>query len=220
MAMTFTVDEANAQRRRLERKERRHENRRRAILDAARLILAREGIQNFSVNGVARAADVSKPAVYYYFESKEELIFELAVDAELEEARKIQEALHGELHGVGALEVMLKAYVAHYLSDLDCFRLRYVWPQVLGISSRLLEAESHRRSSEVDELVSKRVEREAAQGKVAVGADAVQLTRLTRVMAHGIVAQACHTASATGEVQLDVLELCQAACAQLKRCGA
>jgi TetR/AcrR family transcriptional regulator len=220
MAMTFSVDEANAQKRRLERKERRHESRRRAILDSAREILAREGIQNFSVNGVARAADVSKPAVYYYFESKEELIFELAVDAELEEACKIQEALRDEQHGMGVLEVMLKAYVAHYLSDLDRFRLRYVWPQVLGISSRLLEAESHRRSSEVDALVSKRLERERAQGRLRPGVDATQLTRLTRVLAHGLVAQACHAASASGDAKLEVLELCQTACGQLQRYGA
>ena len=220
MAMTFGVDEVNAQQRRLERKERRHVHRRRVILDAAREILAREGIQNFSVNGVARSADVSKPAVYYYFESKEELIFELAVDAELEEASKIEEALRDEQHGVGVLEVMLKAYVAHYLSDLDRFRLRYVWPQVLGISNRLLQAESHRRSREVDAWVSKRLERERAQGRLTPGADVMQLTRLARVMAHGIVAQACHTASVAGDAKLEVLELCQAACGQLQRYGA
>lgn len=215
--MTLTVDGGTAQKRRLERKERRHESRRRAILDAARAILAREGIQNFSVNAVAKAADVSKPAVYYYFDSKEELIFGLAVDAEFEEARKVQEALALDAGGVHSLEGFVKAYVVHYLSDLDKFRLRYVWPQVLGISSRLLEAESHRRTREVDVMVSKRLERDRQQGRVSQTMDPVQVTRLARVMAHGIVAQACHTATASGDVQLNALELCQSACDQLKQ---
>jgi len=220
MAMTLTVDDGTAQQRRLERKERRHEHRRRAILDAARVILAREGIQNFSVNAVARAADVSKPAVYYYFESKEALIFELAVDAEFEEAQKLQHALALDAGGLGALEMLLKSYVVHYLSDLDKFRLRYVWPQVLGISSRLLEADSHRRTCEVDAVVSKRLERDRQQGRLKQAVDAVQATRLARVMAHGIVAQACHTATASGEVRLDALELCQSASDQLKHAAA
>ncbi len=219
MAMTVTVEEGTAQKRRLERKVRRHESRRRAILDAARVILAREGIQNFSVNAVAGAADVSKPAVYYYFDSKEELIYELAVDAEIEEAKKIDEALASDSGGIGALESLLRAYVVHYLNDLDKFRLRYVWPQVLGISSRLLEAESHRRTREVDALVGKRLERDQTLGKVVVDVDAAQATRLARVIAHGIVAQACHTASASGDLQINALALCRAACDQLKRYG-
>lgn len=215
--MTLTVDGGVAHQRRLERKERRHESRRRAILDAARTILAKEGIQNFSVNAVAKAADVSKPAVYYYFDSKEELIFGLAVDAEFEEAQKLQEALAVDGGGLHSLEGFMKAYVAHYLSDLDKFRLRYVWPQVLGISSRLLEAESHRRTREVDAVVGKRLERDRQQGRVRQGTDPVQVTRLARVVVHGIVAQACHTATATGDVRLNALELCQSACDQLKQ---
>ena len=217
MAMTLTIDEGTAQKRRLERKERRHENRRRTILDAARVILAREGIQNFSVNAVARAADVSKPAVYYYFESKEELIFELAVDAELEESKKILEALSSDAGGVGALVALLQAYVGHYLGDLDKFRLRYVWPQVLGINGRLLAAKSQQRTREVDALVARRLERDRASGRLTAPLDVMQFTRLARVMAHGIVAQACHTASSASDVQLNVHELCHSACEQVKK---
>src|SRR5690606_36309288 len=149
-----------------------------------------------------------------------ELIFELAIDAEFEEAQKLQQALAADSGGLGALEVILNAYVVHYLSDLDKFRLRYVWPQVLGISSRLLEADSHRRTCEIDALVSKRLERDRQQGRLKPGVDAVQATRLARVMAHGIVSQVCHTAAANGEVRLDALELCQSACDQWKQAAA
>jgi AcrR family transcriptional regulator len=213
------MNETSAHQRRLERKERRHENRRKVILDAARSILARDGIQNFSVNSVARAADVSKPAVYYYFESKEELVYELAVDAEREEAETIQAALARDAGGVGALEAMLEAYVAHYVSNLDKFRLRYVWPQVLGIHGRLLEAQSHQRTLEVDALVSKRLDRDRVrvQDRLRPSLEAAQVTRLARVMAHGIVAQACHSASTSAAAQLNTLELCRSACEQMKK---
>jgi hypothetical protein len=68
--------------------------------------------------------------------------------------------------------------------------------------------------------VSKRLERDRLQGRLKQAVDAVQATRLARVMAHGIVAQACHTATASGEVRLDALELCQSASDQLKQAAA
>ena len=65
--------------RRLARKARRRASRRETILDAAREVIIDEGLA-FTMDKVAAGADVSKPALYYYFRSKESLIGALAVE--------------------------------------------------------------------------------------------------------------------------------------------
>src|SRR5687767_1395235 len=58
------------------RKERRRTRWRSEIVDAASTVLTRDGIAALTVDAVAREAQVSKPAVYYYFRSKEDLVRE------------------------------------------------------------------------------------------------------------------------------------------------
>lgn len=50
------------------------EESRRQVLDAAIAVLAKKGIANASVQDIADAAGLSKGAVHYHFESKEELL--------------------------------------------------------------------------------------------------------------------------------------------------
>ena len=50
------------------------EESRRQVLDAAITVLAKKGIANTSVQDIADAASLSKGAVHYHFESKEELL--------------------------------------------------------------------------------------------------------------------------------------------------
>lgn len=56
------------------RRERLRGETRHAILDATREIVEREGIDGFSLRGVARAVGYSPAAIYEYFESKDELL--------------------------------------------------------------------------------------------------------------------------------------------------
>ena len=49
------------------------DGRRQHVLDAALLIFARYGYRKASVEDVARAADISRPGLYLYFPSKQEL---------------------------------------------------------------------------------------------------------------------------------------------------
>jgi AcrR family transcriptional regulator len=165
---------------------------------------------------VAAAADVSKPAVYYYFESKEELIYELALDSEMEESKALERALGTDQGGLDALSVLIKSYVDHYLSDIDQYRIRYVWPQVLGISWRLTEARGHKGTRAVDGIVQSRLGRDKLEGRVAPKVCVEQLTPLARVIAHGIVAQVSSATSDSGESSFEAREICESACAQFK----
>lgn len=55
----------------------RKEQRRSAILQAASAVLAREGVEATSLNGIAREAGMVKSNLYRYFESREEILLRL-----------------------------------------------------------------------------------------------------------------------------------------------
>lgn len=56
-----------------ERREREREQRKTDILDAARSLLFREGIQSTSVNAIAKASELGIGTIYFYFKNKEEI---------------------------------------------------------------------------------------------------------------------------------------------------
>lgn len=63
------------------RSDEQKEQRRRVLLDAAARLHASRSIEEVSLNAIAREANISKANVYRYFESREELFLELALDA-------------------------------------------------------------------------------------------------------------------------------------------
>ncbi|MCK4662623.1 MAG: TetR/AcrR family transcriptional regulator [Bacteroidales bacterium] len=60
-----------------ERKEREKEQRKNDIIDAAEKIFFKKGINNSTMDEVAKEAELSKGTLYLYFKSKEEIHFEL-----------------------------------------------------------------------------------------------------------------------------------------------
>ncbi len=60
-------------------------DRRRHVLDAALLVFARYGYRKASMDDVARAADISRPGLYFYFSSKPEL-FRATVEHALDDS--------------------------------------------------------------------------------------------------------------------------------------
>jgi len=63
-----------------QRRAREKENRRRAILAAARAVFFEDGFQFATVDDVAARAEVSKGTVYLYFESKETILAHLLLE--------------------------------------------------------------------------------------------------------------------------------------------
>ncbi len=70
----MNVDQAQTPR------ERRRERTRQVILQAAETLLAEGGLQNTTLANIAHRAEYSKPAIYEYFGSLEEILIELAND--------------------------------------------------------------------------------------------------------------------------------------------
>jgi AcrR family transcriptional regulator len=73
------------------RRQRRIDNRRNQILDAAAGLFAERGFHRATTRDIAEAADVSEGTLYNYFESKD--AFLLAIMARLSEAQQLQTQL-------------------------------------------------------------------------------------------------------------------------------
>jgi AcrR family transcriptional regulator len=80
--------------------ERRRAKVRASILEAAETVFADEGADGLSIRRIADAIDYSPAAIYKYFASKDDLLFELqeAFFAELMEKADVLEAHHGSFH--------------------------------------------------------------------------------------------------------------------------
>ncbi len=139
MARVSKASSDSAEKARLARKARRQAARRGAILDSAQRVLARSGIHEFSIRAVAVEADVSKPTVYYYFTDRQALVSALASRLLTAEIEAMLEVVAGAPTGLDALGALVRARTAHYATDLDAFRMLYLWPQVFGMDRATLD---------------------------------------------------------------------------------
>ena len=92
--------------------------RRGQILDAARRMFARHGIEGATVDHIARAAHVAKGTIYLYFRSKDEIL-KHAVHEDLD---ALGRATIPGVAGPGAIEDRLRAFLAGMLAFFDAQR--------------------------------------------------------------------------------------------------
>ncbi|GIG71237.1 TetR/AcrR family transcriptional regulator [Phytomonospora endophytica] len=114
-------------------------DKRRAILDAAITVFARDGYAQASVDAIAAEARVAKPTIYNHLGGKENLFRTAMVEAAEESRRKVLATLEGfptDPAGPEALRTDLNA-IAWQL--VDCMRSAAGWAM-----SRLLYAEAAR----------------------------------------------------------------------------
>jgi AcrR family transcriptional regulator len=92
--------------------------RRRQILEAARRMFARHGLEGATVDHIARAAHVAKGTIYLYFRSKDEIL-KHAVHEDLDALGR--ETIPG-VAGAGPIEDRLRAFLADMLAFFDAQR--------------------------------------------------------------------------------------------------
>ncbi|MCO4746251.1 MAG: TetR/AcrR family transcriptional regulator [Proteobacteria bacterium] len=113
------------------RSARRREQTRDEILNAARRVLDSHGLARLSLAAVARELQLTKAALYYYFPSKEALLFELLFGALTREVEALEEALNeGSTKGATALETMIRSLATHHAAHPLEVKLVYLHPQL------------------------------------------------------------------------------------------
>jgi AcrR family transcriptional regulator len=113
------------------RKPEEKEVRRRAILEAARQLARESGPIDLSLNEIARRSGVSKPNIYRYFESREEILFRLYMAETADAVEAIERRLRDARgpHDVASVAAIL---AQEYLS-------RPLLCQLAGMVSSILE---------------------------------------------------------------------------------
>jgi AcrR family transcriptional regulator len=127
-----TSEEPVGVRARIARRERRRERSREEIVDAARRVLLRDGLAATTLDAVAKEVGLTKAALYYYYPSKDALLFEVVFATLEAQSRAIHEAVTDAKGGGDALRAIVRETVHLFASRLDDFRLTYLHGQVAG----------------------------------------------------------------------------------------
>ena len=114
------------------RRERRRSRTREEILDAARTVLLANGVAAMTLEAVATEAGMSKTGLYYYFPSKDALVFELVYAASERHARAVDAAVRKVGDGRAAVRAMIGETIRGFGAQLDDFRLIFLLGQVTG----------------------------------------------------------------------------------------
>ncbi len=201
-------------RRREARKRARHAERRHFIMRAARQLLVTEGIEHFTVARVAKSARVSKPGVYYYFDSKEDLVYALAIEVQEEETRQLSDAVGEERRAVDAVITLVRRRVDYYLDDRDSSRILHVWARMLGLESRLETSPAWHRASELRQGLTRRLLEELGRERVPPRLALERIVDLAVALSQGIIATAALDASPL-DARARTDALCDDACSWL-----
>jgi AcrR family transcriptional regulator len=134
------------------RRERRRERSREEILEAARLVLLRNGVAATTLEAVAKEAGMSKTGLYYYYPSKDALLFELVFGAIEAQARAVSRAVEKTSDGGDALGAVVAATVQAFAPRLDDFRLAFLFGQVATPGAVRLDSDQFARVRPLNEL--------------------------------------------------------------------
>ena len=89
------------------------------ILDAAAKVLSRKGYGGMRLSDVAEAADLQAPAIYYYFDSREDLIEEVMWVGIADMREHLTRILDALPPGTPAMDRILVAAEAHLRHELE-----------------------------------------------------------------------------------------------------
>lgn len=93
------------------------------ILDAARRVIARRGLEKATMEQVAAEAGISKATIYLYFKNKEDLYFQCVIDRLDEVTEKMKAAASAFEDPVKKLEAIINAQMTSIEADRDFFKV-------------------------------------------------------------------------------------------------
>lgn len=94
-----------------------------AIIQAASLLFVKQGIKQTSLSDIARAVGISKGTLYYYYSSKNDLIFDITAHHMNQITNDLFALIDNEGGGESALETVLTALVETILNARTRSRL-------------------------------------------------------------------------------------------------
>ena len=112
------------------------------ILRHAALVFSEKGYEGASIRDISRASRVSLSGLYYYFESKQKLLYLIQLYTFSEIVRRLEERLSGTDEAIARVRILVHNHVEYFLQHP-------VEMKVLSHEAEVLEGRFHRDVAEV-----------------------------------------------------------------------
>lgn len=137
---------------RIARRERRRDQSREEIVEGARRVLMHKGMAATTIEAVAEEVGLTKAAIYYYFPSKDALMFEVMFGIFERHAHGVHDAVAEAKDGGAALRAVIRRTMRDFATNLDDFRLVFLQNQVAGTAGVQPAAEQFLRLRPLNDL--------------------------------------------------------------------
>jgi AcrR family transcriptional regulator len=108
-----------------ESRRRARDEKREAVLRTAVQLFLEQGYHRATLNEVADRLNITKPALYNYFRSKEDILFECWVMGQERVEDRIAEIQSAGENGLATLRMLVRAYAATMASDFGASLVRF-----------------------------------------------------------------------------------------------
>jgi AcrR family transcriptional regulator len=187
------------------------------VIAAAEAVVRRDGFLGLTIDAVASEADISKPSVYYYFASKEELAWGLVVARSEIEMAFIGAAIAKVEAGSSVVSAVVRAYAKHHLQSLELFRAEYVWAQVSGLESARVDDAINPGMNTLFSAFERRLSEDADAGRLHHGLNLRRVAVSTWMAAHGLVATLSLLDAGGTKLRHGVRDMVEQMCSMLTR---
>ncbi|MDO8771257.1 MAG: TetR/AcrR family transcriptional regulator [Burkholderiaceae bacterium] len=134
-----------------------------AVIAEASRAFGRHGYKNVSLDEIAKTLNVTKPALYYYFKNKQELVYECHELAMQLGDRVLQNAIASESTGYGRITAFMKNYISLLTDEMGA-------PAILHDFTVMTEADQKKitlRRRKFDQELRKVMESGVQDGSIA-----------------------------------------------------
>ena len=165
--------------------ERRRETRAR-LLAAAAAVFARRGFAAASVDEIAREAGYSTGAIYWHFDGKDDLFLAMAEEFALDRVRELTEVIGAaEVDAAERGRAAGDQWMARLAADPQRFRVALEFRNYAQQRPAVREALAARVAA-VREATARQLERDAADGRIALPLPASDLAAVVRALGLGL----------------------------------
>jgi len=175
-----------------ERREREKNERRKTILDCARELILSKGVQQVSMEEIAKKAELSKATVYLYFSSKEVLFNEICEEAARVFLEHLKPFLETGVTGMAAVKYFWRGYEKLF-GNSDEMVIIFQVRNFLYPGMPIVSMEESIKSPNVDAIlrtVLKMIDQCKAEGFFDPALDSVMATRLLLSMFSSMIENA------------------------------
>jgi AcrR family transcriptional regulator len=165
-----------------ERRQRQREDIRTRILDAARELLATEGVESMTMRGIAERIEYSPTAIYLHFRDKESLLAELS-GVGFRTLAQAFDAGAKVVNPVERLRAAAEAYISFGLNNPSQYQLMFMTPKARSTATSDAEESSY---ASIKRIVSELMANRRLRDDLADDVDL--LSQVVWSALHGVVA--------------------------------